>query len=152
MFRRTTRHRRAVAVIGSIGAIAVAGAAIAYFTASGSGSGTGAAGTSSAVTLHGTVTDALYPGTSSQVTFKVDNPSAGHQFVNKIHLVSVAADTGHSGCVVTDFTMPDVTATQDFPSGDAQAVTATGTLSMANTAVSQDACKGATLTLNLSSN
>ena len=48
--------------------------------------------------------------------------------------------------------MPDVAANQDFGPGNGQAVTAGGTLSMANTGVSQDACQGATLTLNLTSN
>jgi hypothetical protein len=47
--------------------------------------------------------------------------------------------------------MPDVTVNQDFASGNGQSVTATGTLSMANTNSSQDGCKDAPLTLNLSS-
>ena len=47
--------------------------------------------------------------------------------------------------------MPDVTVNQTFPNGNGQTVTATGTLTMANTGVSQDACQGATLTLNLTS-
>jgi hypothetical protein len=51
-----------------------------------------------------------------------------------------------------DFKMPDVVANQSFPSGSGQAVTATGTLTMHDTGVSQDACQGATLTLNLTSN
>lgn len=152
MFRTHGARRRTLAVLGSVGVLAVAGAAYAYFTATGSGTGTGTAGTSSALTIHGSVTGAMYPGVSRTVSFTIDNPSDGHQYVNKIHLVSVAADTGHSDCVVNDFTMSDVTAAQDFAKGDGQAVTATGTLAMANTAVSQDACKGATLTLNLTSN
>jgi len=46
--------------------------------------------------------------------------------------------------------MPDVTVNQDFPNGNGQTVTATGTLTMANNG-NQDACKGAPLTLNLTS-
>ena len=45
-----------------------------------------------------------------------------------------------------------VTVNQTFPNGNGQAVTATGTLSMANTAQNQDACQGAPLTLHLPSN
>ena len=101
--------------------------------------------------LRGTAASTLYPGTTSAVNFTVDNPSAGHQYVATIHLVSVTTDAGHSGCVTSDFTMPDVTVNQDFASGNAQSVTATGTLSMANTNSSQDGCKDAPLTLNLSS-
>jgi hypothetical protein len=53
---------------------------------------------------------------------------------------------------VADYTMPDVTAAQDVASGSGVAITATGTLTMANTATSQDACKNAPLTLNFTSN
>ena len=41
---------------------------------------------------------------------------------------------------------------QDVASGNGTAVVATGTITMANTNVSQDACKGAPLTLHLTSN
>jgi hypothetical protein len=51
---------------------------------------------------------------------------------------------------MTDFTMPDVTVNQDIASGNAQSVTATGTLSMANNG-DQDACQAAPLTLHLTS-
>lgn len=137
--------------------LALAGVAAAYFTNLGSGTGTAAVGSSSSVTLHGTIASALFPGASSTVTLTVDNPSLGAEFVNTIHLESITPDAGHSGCstVITggnpDFTMPDVTVSQGFPPGNGQAVTATGTLTMRETGVSQDACQGATLTLNLTS-
>jgi hypothetical protein len=144
--------RKRVLVLASVGAVLLlAGVAFAYFSSTGSGSATATVGNSSAVTLHATVASSLHPGASSSVSFTVDNPSAGSQRVATIHLQSVAADTGHSTCVTSDFTMPDVTVNQTFPNGNGQAVTATGTLSMANTGVSQDACQGATLTLNLTS-
>jgi len=137
--------------ISTVALVIVAGA-IAYFTSTGSGTGTANVGSSQAVTLHGTVSQSLYPGTSSPVSFTVDNPSTGRQRVGTIQLASVAVDAGHSACTTADFSMPNVTANQDFGSGNGQAVTAGGTLSMANTGVSQDACQGATLTLNLTSN
>jgi hypothetical protein len=124
----------------------------AYFTTTGSGTATGSTGTSSALVLHGTVASTLYPGTSSTVNFTVDNPNAGHQFVSTIHLAGVATDASHSSCVVADYTMPDVTASQDVATGNGIAITATGTITMANTGVSQDACKNAPLTLSLTSN
>lgn len=141
-----------------IALLAVAAVAVAYFTSTGSGTGTAAVGSSSNVTLHGAVASTLYPSTSSTVNFTVDNPSPGAEFVNTIHLASITPDAGHGSCstVITggnpDFTMPDITANQSFPSGNGQAVTATGTLTMRDTGVSQDACQGATLTLNLTSN
>jgi len=150
MRKHLTKKR--VLILAAVAAVAAIGTtAFAYFTTTGSGTGSASVGTSSAVTLHGTTVDTLYPGTSTEVDFTVDNPSAGHQYVATIHLVSVTTDAGHSGCVTSDFTMPDVTVNQDFASGNAQSVTATGTLSMANTNSSQDGCKDAPLTLNLSS-
>ncbi len=139
-------------------AVAAASVAAAYFTSSGSGTGTAIVGSSANVTLHGTVAGALYPGGSSSVSFTVDNPASGSELVNTIHLASITPDAGHSGCstVITggnpDFTLADVAANQHFPSGNGQVVTATGTLTMRETGVNQDACQGATLTLNLTSN
>lgn len=138
--------------------LAGAGVAIAYFTNLGSGTGTATVGSSANVVLHGTVGGSLYPGASSTVSFTVDNPSPGSELVNKISLASITPDAGHSGCSTVisggnpDFTMADVTVNQSFPSGNGQAVTATGTLLMHETGVNQDACQGATLTLNLTSN
>jgi hypothetical protein len=147
-----SNKRRVLAALGTVIAIAAVGAAIAYFTTSGSGTGSASVGSSSAVTIHGTVSGALYPGASATVNFTVDNPSSGSQRVNTIQLESVTTDAAHSGCVTTDFTMPNVTVNQTFPSGSGQSVTSTGTLSMANTALNQDACQGAPLTLHLTSN
>ena len=152
------RHTLKRVILPIIAVLAVAGVAAAYFTNLGSGTGTATVGSSSSVTLHGAVASALFPGASSTVTFTVDNPSLGAEFVNTIHLASIAPDAGHSGCSTTitggnpDFTMPDVTASQGFAPGNGQAVTATGTLTMRETGVNQDACQGATLTLNLTSN
>lgn len=140
-----------VALGAAFTSLAIAGGAFAYFTTAGAGTGSGTTGTSTDLVLHGVAATTLYPGTSSTVTFTVDNASPGHQYVNVITLDSVSTDAGHSACVVGDFTMPPVTAAQDVPSGGT-AITATGTITMANTTVSQDACKGAPLTLHLSSN
>jgi len=144
-------HKIKVALGATVATAAISGAAFAYFTTTGDGTGTGTAGTSTALVIHGTAATTLYPGTSSTVTFTVDNASTGHQYVNTITLGSVTTDVAHSGCVVSDFTMPTVTAHQDVPSGNGTAITATGTITMANTAVSQDACKNAPLTLHLTS-
>jgi hypothetical protein len=150
--------RRAFFALTAALVVAVAGAAFAYFTTSGTGTGTAAVGSSSAVTLHATVTGSLYPGSSSPVSFTVDNPSSGKQRVGTISLLSITPDASHSECstVITggnpDFTMAAVTANQTFGSGNGQAVTATGTLAMNDTLVPQDKCQGATLTLNVKSN
>lgn len=147
-----SRKQRTLAAFGAAVSVIAVGIAIAYFSATGSGTGSATVGSGSTVTIHGATASTLYPGTGSTVNFTVDNPSAGSQRVNAIQLGSVTTDAGHSACVMTDFTMPNVTVNQTFPNGNGQAVTATGTLTMANTALNQDACQGAPLTLHLTSN
>jgi hypothetical protein len=138
--------------------LALAGIAVAYFTSTGSGTGTAAVGASSNVTLHGALAGALYPGASTTVSLTLDNPSPGSELVGAVHLEGITPDAGHSGCSTAitggnpDFTMPDVAVNQSFPNGNGQAVATTGTLTMRETGVNQNACQGATLTLNLTSN
>src|SRR5687768_7941936 len=90
--------RRRTFVIGGVIAVGAAAAAFAYFTATGSGTGEATVGNSTPVTLNGTVAQALYPETSSSVSFTVDNPSDGNQRVGTISLVSITPDSGHSSC------------------------------------------------------
>ena len=150
--------RRVLGALMPICALAVAAVAYAYFTTTGSGTATATVGTSSAVTLKGTVTGNLYPGSSSPVSLTVDNPSSGKQRIGTISLEKITADAGHASCsVVTtggnpDFTMADVVVNKTFAPGNGQAVTPGGTLTMNDTGVNQDSCQGATLTLTFSSN
>src|SRR5947209_12925178 len=92
MFRRFTK-KRSLALSGLL-LLLLASGAVAYFTASGSGTGTATVGTSSALTIHGSSGSTLYPGTTSTISFTVDNPSSGRQQLGTIHLASVKACTG----------------------------------------------------------
>ena len=151
-------RKRAVIGLASVCVVAVAAFAYAYFTSTGSGTATATVGTSSAVTIKGTVSGNLYPGASSTVTLTVDNPSSGKQRVGTVSLEKITADAGHSTCSVVinggnpDFTMADVAVNKTYGPGNGQAVTPTGSLTMNDTGVNQDACQGATLTLSLKSN
>lgn len=150
--------KRALMGLGCACALTIGGVAFAYFTSSGSGTGTATVGSSSAVTLHATVSSSLYPGTSSPVSFTVDNPSSGSQRVGTISLSSITVDAGHSTCSTTigggspDFAMAAVAVNHVFGPGNGQSVTPTGALTMNETGTNQDACQGATLTLHLSNN
>jgi hypothetical protein len=150
--------KRALVTLGSMIAVVAAGVAFAYFTSSGSGTGSASVGSSSAVTLHASISSNLFPGSSSPVTLTVDNPSTGVQRVGTVSLSSITVDGAHSGCSTTigggnpDFTMAAVPVNQVFPPGNGQTVSATGTLAMNETGVNQDACQGATLTLHLTNN
>ncbi|HEU4943677.1 MAG TPA: hypothetical protein VFT10_00795 [Solirubrobacterales bacterium] len=155
MRRITTK--RALWAVGCVGVLALAAGAYAYFTSTGSGTTTATVGSSSPVTLKGTVTGNLYPGSSSPVALTVDNPSSGNQRVGTVSLEKITADAGHSGCSVVitggnpDFTMADIVVNKTFSPGNNQAVTPSGSLTMNDTGVNQDACQGATLTLTLKS-
>lgn len=148
----------ALTTLAGVCVLAIAAGAYAYFTTTGSGTATATVGTGSAVTLKGTVTGNLYPGSSSPVTLTVDNPSSGKQRVGTVSLEKITADAGHATCSVVisggnpDFTMADVVVNKTYASGNGQAVTPGGTLTMNDTGVNQDACQGATLTLTLKSN
>lgn len=175
MLRRLTK-KRTLAVSGLL-LLLLAGGAVAYFSTNGSGTGTAAVGTSSTLTIHGSSASTLYPGTSSAVSFTIDNPSSGHQQLGTVHLASVKAcvgagsswngssctnsgseatacesvETGASDTNSANFWMADVAANQDFGNGNGQAVTATGTLKMNDLSSNQDSCKNANLTLNFTS-
>ncbi|MFL5824137.1 MAG: hypothetical protein ACJ764_11930 [Solirubrobacteraceae bacterium] len=165
--------KRLLAGLSAIGALALAGVAIAYFTTSGSGTGTGSVGTSSALTLHGSTGGAVYPGTTTTVSFTADNPSPGKQQVGTIHLGSIVAcdqafsggtcasghevtgcesvETGSSDGNTANFWMADVVSNQEVASGNGQSVTATGSLKMNDLSSNQDACKNVNLLLNFTS-
>ena len=90
------------------------------------------AATLAPVTITGTFAGGLYPGGSRPVTFTAANPGASSVVIGTVRLVDVRSSS--AGCVVADFTMPDVI--QDFAvagGATATALPSAGTLSMANT-------------------
>jgi hypothetical protein len=136
----------AVAVVAAVGAYA-------YWTTTGAGTGTVAnASSNGTVTLHADwPASALYPGGSQSVSFTADNAGASNLYVGTIHTASIT--TSDPGCLPADFSMADVISNTVVLAGaSGQSISGTGTLSFANSNVSQDACKGATVTLHLTSN
>jgi hypothetical protein len=145
--------RKTIATVAASAlALAASAGAYAYWSAGGSGTGTGSVASSGgSLVLHGTITSALVPGGSSPVTFTADNSGTSSLYIAAVHVASVSTDK--VGCAVADFTMPDVTENQRISAGGSGvSLTNSGTITMADTSVSQDACKGATVSLTLSSN
>ena len=167
------RHKRMSTALGTVLALAIAGAAFAYFSSTGSGTGTGSVGASSSLVIHGNNVSALYPGTSSTVSFTVDNPGQGSEKLSTVHLGSVVAcntaftgttcpsgheittcesvETGGSDTNTANFYMADVASGQTFSNGNGQSVTATGTLKMNDLSSNQDSCQNVNLLLNFTS-
>jgi hypothetical protein len=145
-------RKTAIGLLGAVAAVVIAAVAIAYWTGSGSGSGSGSVGTVGSVTLTGSVTPGSAPGTAEPVSFTAANATNSPIEVTKVHLVSVTADGPHAACNTDDFTMADVTQNHQVPAeATAEPLPNEGSLVYANTSVSQDGCKGATLTLTLAS-
>jgi hypothetical protein len=157
MFRRLLRRKRVLSVLGIVGVLALAGLAFGYWTTTGSGSGSGSvAASNGTLTLHGTITSALTPGGSSPVTFTADNASSSSLQVGTIHAVVSIGESGageaHEGCEASDFTIADTVENQTIPATTSGvALTTNGSISMADTNANQDACKGAPITLTLTS-
>ena len=142
------------AFVAGAALVAGAGSAFAYWTTTGAGNGSAtAARTNGTVVLHASYPAGIYPGGTATVSFTADNAGLTDLYVGTITLASVTADGGHLTCAVADFTMPAVVSNTVVAAGATGApLTGTGTLSFANTSANQDACKGATITLNLTSN
>jgi hypothetical protein len=154
VLRNLFNKKRTVLVLGAVAVLAVAGVAVAYWTTSGSGSGSGAVASSNgSITLHGSISGELSPGGSAPVSFTADNGNSSSEQVGTVHAV-VSIDEAHAkaGCEASDFTLADTAENQVIPaSSSGVALTHGGTISMADTAANQDACKGATISLALTS-
>jgi hypothetical protein len=147
-----TLTKRRMITLGTIATFAIAGLAYAYWTGTGTGTGTGTVGGGGTVTVAGTLAPGIEPGSSSAVSFTAANATDTPITVTDVHLESVTADAGHDTCETDDFSMSDVTEDHAVPAGaTAEALPNNASLVYENTEVSQDACKGATLTLTLSS-
>jgi len=142
-----------IAVAASVAAVSIGGGiAFAYWTTTGAGTGTATnATTNGTVALHAAFANGLTPGASQTVTYTADNAGTSSLFVGTITPV-VSIDAGHSGCLAADFTIPATLSNTTVPAHGSAVAAGTGTLTFADTALNQDACKGAIVTLTLSSN
>lgn len=137
-----------VGIVAIVAGMAAFGA-YAYWTASGTGQGTATVGSDNGVSIVVTNTGAaLYPGGSATITFHVQNNSTTSAvMVGKV--VQDGAVTGlPGGCDPADFTFADVTLNESV-AASSNGANHTGTLSMANTASNQNACKGQSPVLHL---
>jgi hypothetical protein len=143
-------------VLGALVALAVTGAAIAYWTAGGSGTGSGAAaGAQTPLTAHQvTSLTAMYPGDSAQtISGNFTNANSGPIHVGTVtaSIASVvkAAGAPAGTCDATDFTLanPVMTVNAEVPVGASVGAFTGATIKFNNKATNQDACKGATVNL-----
>ena len=156
------KRRKVLVSLALVAVFAIAGGAVAFWTSTGTGSGSATVGTSANLTLNPVIiTGTLYPGgTAATSAITINNPGSSAVRVSNIALDTTLPASGNGalsgigglpvGCSASDFTF-----TSGIPVGGVtvpaggNVVVNTGTLSMANTAVNQDACKGLTLTIYL---
>jgi hypothetical protein len=141
-----------------VGALAVAGVAIAFWTAGGSGAGTGSAasGVSGLTAIQATVLTPMYPGDSAQtISGNFNNSNTGPVFVTSVTVsipaggVVKAASAPAGTCDASDFTLANTTmaVNTQVPSGNGVGSFTGATIQFNNKATNQDACKGATVNL-----
>jgi len=163
MFRKLPRKR--LAALGFVAALAITGAAVAYFTGgSGTGTGSGTVGTSGALsvapgtpTWSGTLT-ALYPGAANDtevIPFTVTNNGNGHQAVTNVQISMPTESNGDAetagnvdipGCKAAWFTAAADSGNAALPSDLAPNGTYSYKVDLTMqdlTTTIQDACKGA---------
>ena len=150
------KNKKVLVPLVAIFAMLLTGAAVAFWTTSGGGSSTASVGTDAGVTITPiTYSNSLFPGGSATVSFTVNNSST----TTAVTVASVVADTSAGtngitglpvGCAAADFHFANVAVGASIAASGTYA--GTGTLSLDNTAVNQDACKGASPVLHLKVN
>lgn len=148
---RRMNKKKAAVVGGTVAVLVTGGVAFAYWTSTGTGTGSAEVGTSLDWKVEiDAVPGTLAPGSGPvEVDFHVTNESDGVQ--NLQGAVATVVDTSDPGCTAADFAISNTSVT----TGDvASSGTVDGTfeLEMLNRAVNQDACKGATVNLQVSVN
>ena len=159
MSGKTEKSRKKRVVVGAAVLLTAGGAAFAYWTAGGSGSGSASTGTTVALTVVQTSTvTAMGPGDSAQtLSGNFNNTNSGSVYVGTVtaSISSVTKDAGAVAgtCDATDYTLASaaMTVNAEVPAGNGVGAWTGATIKFNNKVTNQDACKGATVTLALTS-
>jgi hypothetical protein len=151
--------RKSTKILGALGASAIvlstAGVAYAYWTTTGSGSGNATASAGAGlVTLHASFpAAALAPGAPQNVAYTADNANTYSTKVGALSVTSVTVDATHvtAGCLAADFGATAVTSNTTVAATSTGTSVGSGVITLTDTALDQSACKGATITINVTS-
>jgi hypothetical protein len=148
--RRLFTTRRLIALAVAAVAVGLGGGAFAYFSSTGSGTGTATVGSSTVIQLSSPNVGTLYPGGPAvPVTVTIHNPSAGNEYVGTVSGDVADGGSGNT-CLGAWFAVAPIVYDTDVAAGTSP--TAGTTVTMNDSGTNQDACQGATLTINWSSN
>ncbi len=154
MFGHLLKKKAVTVVIAGGLLVATTGVAYAYWSTTGSGSTSSAnASSNGTVAIGASFASGIAPGQSRTVTYTGTNPGDTNLQVATITpVVSLDSASVSAGCLVGDFTISPSTVNRTVLAGTSDVALGTGTLAFANSTSSQDGCKGATVTLTLTSN
>lgn len=149
--RTMTKKSKVAAAVASVALVAVGGgAAYAYWTTTGTGGGSAANSTGGGtVTLHATFDAGLAPGNSVPVAYTADNASTTDTVVGL--LTATVTTSAPTTCLPDWFTVSAVTTNSTVAAGKTGVSVGSGTLAFLNSTANQDACKSATVTVNVTS-
>jgi len=151
--RKMTKKNKIAAVAASAALVAVGGgAAYAYWSTTGSGNGSAAAQSgTSPVTINVTVDQGVAPGGPAKtITYTATNPNTSS---TPVTLADPVVTTSSAECLPAWFSATAPTDTTIVAGGANKATLGTGTLTLNDDpTTSQDACKGATITVTVASN
>ena len=132
----------ALAAVSAVGGYA-------FWTGGGSGSGNAGVGTNAALVVNQTsVISGLVPGgPSAPLSGNFNNPGTSAVFVTAV--TAAVTGTSAAGCNASDFTIGGTAPVgASVPTGSGVGSWSGLTIAMANTAVNQDACKNATVSIS----
>jgi hypothetical protein len=149
------KSKRGLVTLSAVVAVLVASVgAYAYWTTTGSGTGSATnASSNGTLVLHASFANGLTPGATEPVSYTADNSNTSDLQVGTVTAV-VSIDSAHAtaGCLASDYSVPSQAENQTIAhSSTGTALTNGSTITFANSALNQDACKGAIVTLTLSS-
>ncbi|MDQ0731159.1 hypothetical protein [Arthrobacter sp. B1I2] len=149
--RPMTKKNKIAAVAMSAALVAVGGGtAYAYWSTTGAGNGSAVASSgNNTVVLHSTFADGIAPGEIRAVTYTADNSNTSSTVVGS--LAASVATSDPTNCLASWFTVDASNTPTTVLAKTTGTTVGTGTLTFTDTAANQDACKTATITVNVTS-
>ncbi|UOD81119.1 hypothetical protein [Paenarthrobacter ureafaciens] len=148
--RKLSKKSRITAAVAGVALVAVGGgAAYAYWTTTGAGNGeaTNSAG-GGTVTLHATFDGGLAPGNSVPVAYTADNATTSSTVVGAL---TPSVTTDKAGCLPEWFVVTADTGNVRVLAKTTGTSVGAGTLTFNDSEDNQDACKGAVVTVSVTS-
>ena len=150
--------KRSVLIAGIVGALAISGGALAYWTQSGSGNGQATTGSTSAITVNQTsAITGLYPGgAASALSGDFSNPNAFHVKIDSVtatvRTFSSQSNPAKPACNQDDFAIGGTSGANDVASGNSVGSWLGLTVRLLDNSTNQDNCKSVTINIDYLAN